>query len=235
VRDVRRRTAQLTALYDYAGRAGGKHVRARLARRRSERWIASVVSDVRSGRLAVDENAALDRIAHHTELDGLALPERTAAVELLNVLRPTIAVSVYIVFVAHALHRHPHIAAALSTEDNAYESAFVQEVRRFYPFFPAVPARVRDSFRWDGYEFPARTRVVFDLHGTNHDARVWDAPAHVELAGASCRAVYNARYSRTNGRKELETLLVRADARGARSVDDGRARGAVRARANRHP
>lgn len=174
--DVGRRTAQLTALYDYAGRAGGKHVRARLARRGAERWLADVVRDVRSGTLQIDENTALERIANHTDLDGLALTERTAAVELLNVLRPTVAVSVFIVFVAHALHRHPRIAAALSVDDPAYESAFVHEVRRFYPFFPAVPARVRSSFRWDGYEFPARMRVMFDLHGTNHDARAWEAP-----------------------------------------------------------
>lgn len=43
-------------------------------------------------------------------------------------------------------------------------------------FFPAVPARVRADFDWHGYHFPAKTRVMLDLHGTNHDARIWRDP-----------------------------------------------------------
>ena len=53
---------------------------------------------------------------------------------------------------------------------------FVQEVRRFYPFFPAVAARVRESFEWNGFTFPKGRRVLLNLYGTNHDARTWDAP-----------------------------------------------------------
>lgn len=53
---------------------------------------------------------------------------------------------------------------------------FVQEVRRFYPFFPAVAALVRRDFEWNGYHFPRKRRVILDLYGTNHDARTWDAP-----------------------------------------------------------
>src|SRR5690606_33000534 len=54
--------------------------------------------------------------------------------------------------------------------------AFVHEVRRFYPFFPAVPAKVRAGFRWNGYEFQQGTRALLGLHGINHDERTWDAP-----------------------------------------------------------
>jgi fatty-acid peroxygenase len=52
----------------------------------------------------------------------------------------------------------------------------VQEVRRFYPFFPSVAARVRRTFTWRGYRFPKGTRVLLDLYGTNHDGRVWGQP-----------------------------------------------------------
>lgn len=49
-------------------------------------------------------------------------------------------------------------------------------VRRFYPFFPAVAARVRRDFEWQGYPFPQGQRVLQDLYGTNHDPRAWDPP-----------------------------------------------------------
>jgi fatty-acid peroxygenase len=53
---------------------------------------------------------------------------------------------------------------------------FVQEARRFYPFFPSAVARVQKDFEWKGYRFPSGTRTMLDLYGTNHDSRAWDAP-----------------------------------------------------------
>lgn len=99
-----------------------------------------------------------------------------AAVELLNLLRPTVAVSVYVVFVAHALQARPSCRERLAAGEPGYDERFVHEVRRYYPFFPAVAARVRQDFAWQGYRFPAGTRVLLDLYGTNHDPRTWDAP-----------------------------------------------------------
>ena len=52
----------------------------------------------------------------------------------------------------------------------------MQEVRRFYPFFPFAAARVRQEFDWQGYRFPQGRRVLLDLYGTNHDPRLWDSP-----------------------------------------------------------
>jgi fatty-acid peroxygenase len=57
-----------------------------------------------------------------------------------------------------------------------YTEWFTQEVRRFYPSFPAVAARVRSDFDWNGYRFPSGRRTMLDLYGTNHDVRTWDAP-----------------------------------------------------------
>ena len=53
---------------------------------------------------------------------------------------------------------------------------FVLEVRRHCPFFPAVAARVRQDFEWRGYHFPKGIRVIFGLHATNHDPKLWDSP-----------------------------------------------------------
>ena len=81
-----------------------------------------------------------------------------------------------VTFVAHALHENPECRRKLEAGEEGYAELFVQEVRRFYPFFPAVGARVQYDFEWRGYQFPRGRQVILDLHGTNHDARVWDAP-----------------------------------------------------------
>lgn len=175
-RELAKRAEQLTAMFDHAAGGGLKQYRARRARRKAEQWIAELIDAVRAGTLTPREGSALDRIARHRDLQDQLLPAHVAAVELLNVLRPTVAVSVYIVFLVHALKRFPDSRVFAERGEAAVSEAFVQEVRRYYPFFPAVPARVRDNFRWNGYEFPAGTRALLDLHGINHDERIWDAP-----------------------------------------------------------
>lgn len=135
-----------------------------------------MVEQIRDGRIQVPEQSPADVIARHRDMNGELLSPHVAAVELLNVIRPTVAVSVYVVFIAHALHSHPECGEKLKSGDSTYRDLFVQEVRRSYPFFPAVAARVRQSFEWKGYHFPEGRRVVFDLHGTNHDPRTWDRP-----------------------------------------------------------
>jgi fatty-acid peroxygenase len=97
-------------------------------------------------------------------------------VELLNLLRPTVAVSVFITFAALALHEHPECRARLAAREAGYAHGFAQEVRRFYPFFPFVGARVKRDFEWRGYPFPRGRRVLLDLYGTDHDSRSWPEP-----------------------------------------------------------
>ena len=169
--EVGRRTEDVVALFDAAGDVGPRHLAARLARRRSERWIAEVVRRIRDARLDPPPGSAACIVALHRDCDERLLDERIAAVELLSVLRPTVAVSVYIVHAAHALHCHGRSVL----EDDGVDD-FVHEVRRYYPFFPAVVARVRHDFRWRDYRFPAGRRVLLDLYGTNRDERVWPSP-----------------------------------------------------------
>lgn len=174
--EVGLRTAQLSALFDRAGSVGPGHLWARLARHRAERWLEGLIRRVREGELPVAEGSPLSAIATHRDPGGEPLSLHVAAVELLNLLRPTVAVAVYVVFVAHALSSHPEARARLRAGEEGYEALFVHEVRRFYPFFPAVAARVREDFEWRGYRFARGRRVLLDLHGTNHDPRTWEAP-----------------------------------------------------------
>lgn len=174
-KEVRRRTAELTALFDSAGATGPRHWWSRLSRKLSDKWVSDIVEQVRAGRLDLPEQSPARVISTWHGPDGQMLSPRIAAVELLNILRPTVAVSVFITFTAHALHQFPACRQKFRANDG-YLECFVQEVRRWYPFFPAVMARVRREFEWKGYRFPRGRRVVLDLYGTNRDPRAWDAP-----------------------------------------------------------
>lgn len=77
---------------------------------------------------------------------------------------------------AHALELHPEFRTKLRAGDRRYLECFVQEVRRFYPFFPAVVAKVRETFIWQGHSFEKGVRVLLDLYGINHDPTIWDSP-----------------------------------------------------------
>jgi fatty-acid peroxygenase len=162
-------------MFDAAEAVGRHHWQSRLARWRAEGWLSNLVRQVRAGSLHPPQQSPLHIIALHRDPDGALLRPRIAAVELLNLLRPTVAISVFITFIAHALHRHPDCGRRLAAGEPGYAELFVQEVRRFYPFFPAVAARVRRDFEWKDYRFPRGRRVVLDLYGTDHDPRSWDA------------------------------------------------------------
>lgn len=172
--EVALRTRQLGALFDRAG--AWRHLQARRARHQAEAWAEGLVRQVRTKHLLAARQRPLGVVASHLTLQGELLPPRVAAVELLNLLRPVVAVSVYITFAAYALHEYPQWMPILKRGHADDLRCFVQEVRRFYPFFPALAARARDEFEWHGYSFRQGQRVLFDLYGTNHDVRCWDEP-----------------------------------------------------------
>lgn len=87
----------------------------------------------------------------------------------MDVLRPMVAIALYVTFAALALHKHSECWQKLQDDEDNYSELFVQEVRRFYPFFPFAAARVRQPFGWQDYLFPKGTRVLLDLYGTNHN------------------------------------------------------------------
>ncbi len=172
--EVKRRTDDFGAMIDGAGGAGPRHWRGRRARQRANWWIEAVIAEVRARRLEPPEGSALAVVSWHRDLSGALLEGRVAAVELINVLRPVVAVDRYIAFTALALFEHPESWAGLGAEADGLE--FVQEVRRVYPFFPFVAAQVKRDFEWRGYPFPAGRKVLLDLYGTNHDERIWVEP-----------------------------------------------------------
>lgn len=174
--DVEQRANDMAAMFDGAGGAGARHIRSRQARWKSERWAKQLIEDVRGGTLLLDESSALSILSRHRDLSGDLIPSEDAAVELLNLLRPTVAIGRYIVFGALSLHQNPEWRSRITKADDHALHRFVQEVRRFYPFFPFVAARTKRSFEWRGYAFPTDTRVLLDLYGTNHGTDAWEEP-----------------------------------------------------------
>jgi len=175
---LHKRTKDLARMVDGFGGIGPRLWKAKLARTRSELWIARLVHQVRSGKLQAPTDSALYVLSSYRDLKGDHLDLRTAAVEILNVLRPTVAIAWYVVFAALALHQHPGAREKILRETTgqhagSYTDAFMQEVRRFFPFTPYLGARTRTSFTWKGYEFPRGALVLLDVYGTEHDPRVW--------------------------------------------------------------
>ncbi|WP_432570763.1 cytochrome P450 [Kineococcus sp. SYSU DK005] len=176
------RAADLAAIVDGFGSAGPRFLRARRARARCERWAARAVRDARSGRRPAPAGSALALVAAHRDPHGRPLDERTAAVELLNVLRPTVAVAWLVAQGALALHGAPrwrHAVAAAATgapEASGTAVAVAHEVRRRYPFVPALATRLRRDGEVGGHRLRAGDRVVLDVVGTHRDPAAWPHP-----------------------------------------------------------
>jgi fatty-acid peroxygenase len=149
--------------------------RAREARVRGERWARDIIERIRNKDLEVEAGSAARVIAEHVQLDSERLPVEVAAVELLNVIRPIVAIGQWVAYLALALRDHPRYRERLRS-DAALVEAFVQEVRRFYPFTPFVGARARKRFVWRGARFEEGMLALLDVYGALHDERVWDRP-----------------------------------------------------------
>lgn len=174
--DVDRRAADLGATIDGFGGVGRRYWRGKRARRRLEAWLERIVTDVRDGRHTAAPDSALAIFVSHRDANGELLDPRTAAVELLNVIRPIVAIATPITFAALALHEHPDWSDQLRTDGPEAFEALVHEVRRFYPFTPAVGAAVRDDFEWRGHAFQKGTLVLVDVYGLHHDPTAWGDP-----------------------------------------------------------
>ena len=174
--DVSRRQARamshvLVAIVDGFGFSMPAYAKAWVARARANRWAAAQVRSVRQGRHTPPPGSALAAWA------ATELKDAVAAVELLNVLRPTVALAWFATFAAVALEEHPRWRQRLATSEPGPEHiAFAHEVRRTSPFAPVLAGRFREATSYAGIEMAAGQRVVLDLWGTNHDEARYDAP-----------------------------------------------------------
>jgi fatty-acid peroxygenase len=182
-----RRIGQLAAMIEHAGSFGLGNWRARARRLSCERWARQLIRDARAATTSAEPTTPLETVASFADPKGRLLPTRHAAVELLNLLRPTIAVGRFIVFAAVALHDHPELRSSLAGDDQALRR-FVQEVRRTTPFFPAIGGRASKNLRWDNAVIRKGDWVLLDLYGTNRHRASWDNDPHAFDPGRFARA-----------------------------------------------
>ncbi|MDT2658805.1 cytochrome P450 [Enterococcus hulanensis] len=152
------------------------HIKGIENRKKSEKWAQSLIEHARTNPVAGKEDIALYAFANATDDNGELLPIDVAAVELLNVIRPTVALTVWIALMGHALFSRPDIYQRLHAEFDKLQDSFIQEMRRYYPFFPMLPAFAKQDVEIDGYLIPKDSWVVLDLYGTNHDKRTIETP-----------------------------------------------------------
>lgn len=174
--EISERADDFIAMVYAFGTLGPEHWKGRMARNRAERWIRQVIEEVREGKLETEQGTALHEMAFYKKIDGTRLDTEMAAIELINVLRPIVAIATFITFSALAFHEYKEEREKLRTADDRHFDMFVHEVRRYYPFGPFLGARVRTNFMWKNQEFKEGTLVLLDIYGTNHDARLWENP-----------------------------------------------------------
>jgi fatty-acid peroxygenase len=174
--EVRRRASDFAAMVDAFGAVGPRHWRGRKARARAEKWIGKIIKHIRQGKLMVKDNSPAHVIAFHRDVEDNLLDVKMAAVELINLLRPIVAIAWYITFGAVALEEHPVARQKIADGEEGYVAMLVQEVRRYYPFGPFLGNRVKNDFEWGGHHFKKGTLVFLDIYGTLHDANIWEHP-----------------------------------------------------------
>ena len=174
-KEIKEIAQMLASLFESPASLGITFLKGKEARNDAESWIVELVTKVRDQKLAPEKNTALYQFSEARDENGNLLPSPIVAVEILNILRPIVAISVYICFVALAIHHYPEEAQKVQGSEE-YAQMFIQEVRRYYPFFPAILAIVKKDFTWKDFQFKKGTLTMLDVYGTNHDPKLWDNP-----------------------------------------------------------
>ncbi len=174
--DSQKRTAEMVAMIEAPAAIGPRYIKGILARKSAEHWAKHLVRDARRSSDYSDPREALYVIGTLKGEGGRYIDEHSAAVDLLNIIRPIVAIGRYICFAALSLYKFPDCRKQLETGDQDDFVNFTQEVRRYYPYFPFAAAVTKDDFSWRGYRFKKGTLVLLDLFGTTHDDQLWDAP-----------------------------------------------------------
>lgn len=173
--EIRALAGDYGLMIDGFGGVFKRYWRGRFARKRGEKWMINIIQQVRDGKIIAKPQSPLHGIAFHTQPDGEILNARVAAVEMMSLIRPIVAIATYFTFAAKAMQDYSEMTKKLRN-DEGFTELFVQEVRRFYPFTPFLGARARKDFDWNNIHFSKGVLTILDVYGINHDTRYWDHP-----------------------------------------------------------
>lgn len=157
------------------------HLKGVSDRNKSEKWAQDLITEARKNPVPGKENRALYTFANAADNEGELLSVEIAAVELLNIIRPTVALTVWMAMMGQALFSENGVYEELKGDFNHLQDSFIQEMRRYYPFFPMLPAIAIRDVEIDGYKIPKDSWVVLDIYGTDHDARTISHPDQFDI------------------------------------------------------
>lgn len=146
-----------------------------------EEWAEKLIKEARENPNPEKENLALYIFANATDLEEELLPIQVAAIELLNIIRPTVRLTVWMALMGHALFAKKDVYEELKADFNNLQDPFIQEMHRYYPFLPALPAIAVEDVEINGYPIPKNSWVILDLYGGNHDERTIDHPGDFDI------------------------------------------------------
>lgn len=170
---LNKRTKEISSMFETPVAFGLKHWLGRNARNAVENFIEEIVENLRNKKIQVTPHSIMNTFVFYKDENNNYLPKEIVAVELLNIIRPTVAIAVYTNFIVLALKDNPREKEKIKAFTD-YEEMFVHEIRRFYPFFPFVVAKAKKDFEWNGYLFEEGTITILDLYGTNRDPKLWE-------------------------------------------------------------
>ena len=147
---------------------------ARKARDRVETWLEAQIQGVRDGEITPPEGTALYEFAHWKDYEGNPMDARLAAIDLMNVIRPLVAINRFVAFGTLAMYEFPKERTKVAQNEDDYVYKFIQEVRRFYPFVPYLPGKAGKDIEFRGYEIKKDTFMVLDVYGTLHREDLWE-------------------------------------------------------------
>ena len=113
---------------------------------------------------------------HAVDIDRHVRIYITVFVTLMVLTIVTVAVSRFITFAVLAMHEHPGCRERIAAGDEAYLTMFADEVRRYYPFLPAIGGRALHDFDWHGMHVAKGTWILLDLYGTDRHPAIWGDP-----------------------------------------------------------
>ena len=108
------------------------------------------------------ENTTLHRFAWYRDLEGNLLDTEIAAVEVINILRPIVAIAIFINFTALAVYHYPEEREKLESGDENMLRCLYRKCA-VLSFFPFVVALVKKDFTWNSYKFEEGTLNLLDL------------------------------------------------------------------------
>ncbi|MBM6628701.1 cytochrome P450 [Mammaliicoccus vitulinus] len=149
---------------------------AKQARARVETFLENQIIAVREGKLTPPQGTALHEFSHWEDFEGNLMDSRLCAIDLMNVVRPLVAINRFISFGVKALHDYPGEAEKVFNNEDDYAYKFVQEIRRFYPFVPFLPGKAAVDIEFEGYTIEKDTFLVLDIYGTLHREGLWENP-----------------------------------------------------------